>query len=72
MGVGSGMLNSALPLGQGLNTELLQMLVICIRQNPQKVLGWVYLHSDVLNHGGGGNDQVHKAIFTLRATQVAK
>ena len=29
-------------------------------------------HSDVLSHGEAGTDQVHKAIFTLGATQVAK
>ena len=48
VGVGHGMLNLVLPLKWGLDTELSRMLVIPICQDPQEVLGWRDLHSDVL------------------------
>lgn len=44
----------------------------CTYLNSQKFLDWIYLHIDVLNHGGTGSDQVHKATFIRCAIQVAK
>lgn len=42
------------------------------QQKPQKRLGWMYLHVDVVKHRGVGKDEVHKDTFSLTATQVAK
>lgn len=42
------------------------------QQKPQKLLGWTYLHIDVVKHRGAGKDDVHKDTFILTTTQAAK